>query len=95
MTHVGVVLDKELAQPPVAVKGRAIEVKVLTQRLDAFAIGKEESNGTDIAVIRAPLDKRHAIGVRSIGGKTSGSALEHQVGPSVGDSVKNCGAYAS
>ena len=38
--HVGSVLDEELAEPPVPMKGRAVQIEVVSQRLERFALGE-------------------------------------------------------
>src|SRR6266700_1840304 len=61
--HLRAVFDEELAEPPVPMKSRAIELEVVAQRLERFAFGEQEPDGTDIPVIGAPFDERHSVWV--------------------------------
>src|SRR5713101_320341 len=44
--YIGAVFDEELAEPPVPMKRRAIEVEVASQRLERLALGKEKPDTT-------------------------------------------------
>jgi hypothetical protein len=57
---VGPLLDQELAEPPVAVEGGTIEIKIVAQRSQRFAMREQMPDGADIAIISAPADQRGA-----------------------------------
>ena len=56
MVHVGPVLDEELAQLPMPMKRRPVEVAIVPERLEGLAVGEQESHRTHVAVVRAPFD---------------------------------------
>ena len=54
---IGSLLEEKLAELPVSVEGGSVETKVVSQRVNRFAAGEEESDGADVAVIGAPADE--------------------------------------
>ena len=61
IVDISTVLDEELAQLPVTVKHRSIQVEIFSKRLQGFAFGEQESHTTDIAVVGAPFNERHSM----------------------------------
>jgi len=55
--------DEKLAQPPMPMKRRAIQVEILTECLETLPIGQEIANRTDVSVIGAPLQQGSALRV--------------------------------
>src|SRR5579864_398406 len=71
--RVGAVLQKKLAEPPVAVKSGGIESHVVSQRLQRFALCEQESYGGNVAIVCAPLDERGSV----LGFRTGRISLGH------------------
>jgi hypothetical protein len=92
---VGALLDQELAQAPVPVKCRAIEVQVVAQRLQGFAVGQQESHRTHVAVVRAPPDQRRTSAVGQCRRVPLRDKVEDQVGASGRDPVQERGSHGS
>eukprot|EP00634_Sargassococcus_sp_CCMP2135_P013185 CAMPEP_0198649406 /NCGR_PEP_ID=MMETSP1467-20131203/4249_1 /TAXON_ID=1462469 /ORGANISM="unid. sp., Strain CCMP2135" /LENGTH=255 /DNA_ID=CAMNT_0044385191 /DNA_START=167 /DNA_END=931 /DNA_ORIENTATION=- len=77
---VGAAFQEVLAQPPVAVEDRAVQVEVRSQVVDRISHRQQVPDGTHVAVVSAPLDERHAV--------TLVLGLEwHQVKDEIGPSV--------
>src|SRR5512144_676652 len=78
-------LEQKLAKPPMAVEGGAAQIEVFAERGEPLALLQKELDGADVAVVRAPLDQRHAISVHGFRGMPGGDVLKHQVRAPVGD----------
>jgi hypothetical protein len=89
------VLDEELAELPVTVKHRSIQVEIFSKRRQGFAFGQQESHAADVAVVGAPLDERHAIAIRGCRGVALSHIVKYQVGAAVRDSVKHGRLFVS
>jgi hypothetical protein len=68
-----------------AVEGGAVEVEVVAQGGQDLAIGQQEADGADIAVVGAPTQQRHPVDVGRRGWRAGLDELEHEVGPAGGD----------
>ena len=55
--YVRTALDQELAELPVTMKCRAIEIEIIPQGIERHTLVEEKTYGTDIAVIGTPLDQ--------------------------------------
>src|SRR5688572_15374722 len=72
-------------------KGGAIEIEVVAQRRERFAVGHEKLDRTDVSVIRAPPDQRDAVAVLRGGRVPCGEIVNDHVSASVADFVEHDG----
>jgi hypothetical protein len=49
MIYVSAVLDEELAQLPMPMESRTIQVEVVAERIERFTFGEQEWYGTNVA----------------------------------------------
>src|SRR5690349_10757627 len=70
-----------------------IETKVVPQRLQGLAAGQQESHGTDIAVVGAPLEQRSTIAVLGCRGIAFSHIIEHQVSATILNPINHVDSF--
>src|SRR5262249_51658798 len=83
------VLDEKLAQLPVSVEYRTIEIEILAERVQRCPAGHQITDCTDIAVVCTPLHERHAASVHGVRSVTLCQGVEHQVGTPIRDPLEH------
>src|SRR5262249_16266189 len=76
---------EELAQLPMPVERRAIEVQVHPQRLQQCPTRNQVADGADVAVVGAPLHQGDSAAINGISSVALSKVIEHQIGASIRD----------
>src|ERR1041384_1164461 len=71
-----------------SVESGRVEAVVVPQRLERLSVREQKLDRADIAVVRAPLEKRYAVFVHRSRRVARGDVIEHQVRASVCDSIE-------
>jgi hypothetical protein len=85
MVDVGAVFDEEADQLPVAVEAGIAELEIVSEDCKGRTVREKKANGTDVAVVGAPLDQGYAIAVGIGGGVSCGEIVEDSIGAAFDD----------
>ena len=89
MVHLRAILDQELTELPVPMKSRALKIEILSERLEQFAMGEQESDSAHIAIVGAPLDDGNAVDLHRPGSLPCRKTVKNQISASIGNSLQN------
>lgn len=85
---IGAGLDEELAQLPMTMESRAVEVEIVAETFQGSAVRQKQAQGADVAIISAPADERDAAGVGGARLEPGGQPIVDAVGPAGGNLVQ-------
>jgi hypothetical protein len=69
------------------VKGGAVQVQIVTERLHRLPMPQEQAHGAHIAIISAPADDRVTMSIRQSRAAARFDKVVHKVGPAVDDTL--------
>ena len=86
--HIRAILDQKLAQKPVAVEARAVQIQIAAERGERFAVRRQKTNRAHIPVICAPANQRYIPSQRR-GRIAVADILEYEVRAAIRDSLEH------
>src|SRR5687767_6573693 len=92
--HVGAILDEILAEAPMSMKRRPIQVKVLAEGGQRLSVCEQKPDGADVTIIGTPFDQRNTASVCGVCFFPCRNVFENKVSAAIYDLVENAFAHA-